>query len=1030
MAEIGKISAKLELDTKQFTASIGEVRGDLKGIAGDIGTATRGIKALQLGDIGDRVGTLAGQIKSLFGGLAVGTLQAASSFEQLQAKLVSVTGSVSEANQVFEFAKKFAASTPFDVKGIVDASATLAGFKQDVQGMLPVAANLAAALGKTLPEATLVLSKAASGSADGFLSLKDQYAITTKELVKFGAAEGKVAGSLSHAEADIERNRNALVKLIQTRFGDATAKQAATMAGAVSNAGDAAFNLAASLGQTLVPAATAAARGIAGLLDAANKIPAPIKTAIAAGTVFAAGLAAIGTAGAGVVTTMILLQTTIAAFGPSVAKAAASNTILSASLTGLSSAAVAARTALSALALSPVGAALAIAGTLAVAATSSFSSYEKKAIDVGNALAEASRKQASFNKTFRDALGVINSAGKEVGVSVGIVGKSSDQFAQLQKAFSSLSAEQLVASLTDAGETSDSLKEKFKGVASESEVVKNKLRLLGEAQELLTQGKGLSDEFANVRDQLASMGISVGVGTGALEKMEAKVSELRFSLGKLGADKLILERFIAAFADFASPIDEATKSSKELQKYLNLAESVGSANALASALSAVEAQITANAAAAKAGSANLETLLSKLADPKTSDIQKGLIEEQIRLIQERGQIVDQIGKAQQDGIAKEVAAQELAFRRTQALNGENLQQELAFIQQRLDAVAAGTEEEVALLERAAAVKKSIRDKEKQDLEDALQTIVAIGETAVTAVTEAAAEGDKAAADKLAEINASIESSLSSLTTNGEKIVAIEKGIKSLQSSRKSGLIEESAAQEKINALTQQKQQIEASITAEKQGQVNTIAGLELQLLEQQLQGLQLKKSKGEEVDAEIVASQQAIFSARLQQIENERRAVIDAKGDEAFANQQAALKTEALYNQEALRKEQSLAKQTAAVDKNLTQQEARIKQHYDRVGGKNSPLQSFDEAFGGPGSFSLGDGLNLGTLNPRAASPQAVRPGGSRPTQTAAAPSSATTNIYNLSANGTTIQDPEVSRAMTEAINREWRRRRHQEGAG
>lgn len=1027
MAEIGKISAKLELDTKQFTASIGQVRGDLKGIAADLGRTSNSIKALQIGDIGDRVGTLTGQIKSAFGGLASGTLAAASSFEQLQAKLVSVTGSVSEANEVFEFAKRFAASTPFDVKGIVDASATLSGFKQDVQGMLPVAANLAAALGKTLPEATLVLAKAASGSADGFLSLKDQYAITTKDLVQFGAAQGKVAGSLSHAEADIDRNRDALVKLIQTRFGDATAKQAATMAGAVSNAGDAAFNLAASLGQTLVPAATAAARGIAGLLDAANKIPAPIKTAIAAGTVFVAGLAAIGTAGAGVVTTMILLQGTIASFGPSVAKAAAGNALFASSLTGVSTAAVAARSALSALALSPVGAALAVASTLAVAASSSFSDYEKKAVAVGNAVTEAARKNASFNKIFKDSLGIINQAGKEVGVSVGIVGKSSEQFAQLQKAFGSLSADQLVQSLTEAGETTDTLKEKFSAVSAESERVQTKLKLLAEAQTLLTQGQGLSDEFARVREQLAGYGISVGTGSDALKKMEERVGKLRFELGRLGSDKFILEQFIGVFAKFKDPIDEATKSSQELIKYLNLAEQVGSATALANALSAVEAQIAANASAAKAGSSSLEALLSKLADPKTSDVQKSIIEEQIRLVQERGQIVDQIAKAQQDGIAKEIAAQELAFRRNQAINGESLQQELAFIQQRLDAVAAGTEEEVALLERAAGVKKQIRDREKADLGQALQDIVAIGEEAITAVSDAAAEGNRAADEKLSGINASIESSLASLTINGEKIAAIEKGIKQLQTARKDGLVEEAAAQEKINALSQQKQQIEAAITAEKEGQVSTISSLEVQLLEQQLQYLQLKKSQGLEVDAEIAASQAAIFDQRLQQIEQERQAYIKAKGDEGFANQQAALKTEALYNQETLRKEQELTKQTAAVDKNLTQQEARIKQHYDRVGGKNSPLQSFEEAFSGPGSFSLGDGLNLGTLNPRAASPQALRPGGSRPSPVAAG-ASQTTNIYNISANGQTIQSPEVSRAMTQAINDSIRAQRHATG--
>lgn len=1030
MAEIGKISAKLELDTNQFKASIGQVRADLKGMAGDLGKAAGSIKALQIGDIGDRIGTLSSQVSGVFKNLASGTLQAASSFEQLQAKLVSVTGSVREANSVFEFAKKFAASTPFDVKGIVDAAATLGGFKQDIQGLLPVAANLAAALGKTLPEATLVLSKAASGSADGFLSLKDQYAITTKDLVAFGAAQGKVAGSLSHAEADIERNRNALVKLIQTRFGDATARQANTLAGAVSNAGDAATNLAASLGQTLVPAATAAARGIAGLLDAANAIPAPIKTAIAAGTVFVAGLAAIGTAGAGLVTTMILLQTTIASFGPSVAKAAASNTLLATSFGTLATAATAARNAMTALALNPVGAALAIAGTAALAAGAAISDYEKRAIAFGNAVTEASRRNASFNKIFRDSLGVINAAGKEVGVTVGIVASSSAQFAQLQKAFNNLSAAELVQSLTDSGETVDTLKDKFKNVATEAEATKAKFKLFAEAQDIIENGASEAGQFYKAAEALKEYGVNLEAIRGGAGSLEPKIKELRAEMNRLGQEKFIIEKFIGVFAQFADPINQATAASKELIKFLNLAESVGSAQALNRALQDVEAQIQANSSAAKAGTSDLDALLGKLADPKTTDIQKGLIEEQIKLVQERGQIVDQIAKQQQDAISKEVAGQELAFRRKQAINGESLTDELAFINQRIAAVKAGTEEEVALQERAAAVKKSIRDKERQDLQQALDDILALGEAAVSAVTDAAAEGNAAADSKLEGINSSIESSLAKVSTNSEKILAIEKGIKSLQTARKDGLVEETAAQEKINALTQQKQQLEAAITADKNSQVQQIAGLELQLLEQQLQGLQLRKSQGQQVDAEIAANQNAQLQTRLQQIETERQAVIAAKGDESFANQQAALKIEALYGKETLRQEQELAAQNAAVDKSLTVREERFKKHFERVGGKASPLQSFEEAFGGQDSFSLGSGLNLGQLNPAAVSPRASRPRGQG--VAAAAPGGGTqvTNIYNLSANGQTIQSPEVSRAMTMAINEAERARRHVAGNG
>ncbi|MBI2008262.1 hypothetical protein HYS82_01250, partial [Candidatus Amesbacteria bacterium] len=64
------------------------------------------------------------------GGISLAVLKTAGDFEMLEAKLATVQGSVVTASETFERAQQFAAKTPFDVKGVVEASVQLEVYGQ------------------------------------------------------------------------------------------------------------------------------------------------------------------------------------------------------------------------------------------------------------------------------------------------------------------------------------------------------------------------------------------------------------------------------------------------------------------------------------------------------------------------------------------------------------------------------------------------------------------------------------------------------------------------------------------------------------------------------------------------------------------------------------------------------------------------------------------------------------------------------------------------------------------------------------
>lgn len=910
---------------------------------------------------------------AVLAGLAGGTLAVASTFEQLQQKLVSVTGSTAQASEAFSFIREFAATTPFDVEGLVRSATVIRGFQQDIESLLPVAANLAAAMGVDLNEATLALSRAAAGSPEGWQSLRDTLAITSNELEKYGGVLNKTTGQMSIATRDVEANRNALIRLVNTKYGDAIARQSDTLAGAMSNVGDAVKNAAAGFGQFFVPSATQAARFTAGLIGTLDGVPPVLKGLGAAAVLAGLGLAGVGTVIAGGIGIFVALQAqlvlTVAqleALKVSAPGAAAALNVMNVAAGRVGGSLTAANLASAASRLAFLG----LAGVATAAALAIADSWQKSAEQVGDAIRDSSRSVATASKAYRDAIRDLNTVGKEVGVSVSIVGDAGQQFAQLQAAFSKLTPDQTVTALEKMGVGAEQLKGDLKALEQGANDARDRLNLLRDAQAALDKGKagGGWADFNKVGADLQRMGIQIDDGSASFELLQQRIREASNELARFGAGRTIVQNFLAAFDQVNGPLEKAIANAKALSPLLDLSKSVGSAQALSGALSDVNQAIAENARLAQVGSDNLDTLFSKLRDPKVGETQRNAILEQIGLIQQRGSIEEAQARLAADTERASADAAELALRRRKAQGLAGLQDELSFVEQRLAAVREGSEEEVRLLEQAADLRKQIRDKEVADTKaaiDAINSAVGAG-SGILKAGDAQRKADeakdkKAKSEALGGLNTGLDSAVTDAANPAAKLAALEQGIKSLQSAKVRGLVDEEDAQKRINDLSRQKAALERQINQDQQQRATAIAQLELQGLEQQVELIKAKAtgktgSAKAAAESEIAKVQEQAFKKRLEIIDQERQAAVQGAQGQAEAieqiNRQYDLKRQQAVDAETLKRIQAAQAQEKAVTGSLDRIDQRVQQSFARLGGANSPLQSLEEAFAG---FSLGN---------------------------------------------------------------------------
>jgi len=712
--------------------------------------------------VAQKTALIAGGITAALGGVLTSVFKVAGQFEQLKVKLESTLGSGEKAAKAFGDALQYAAKTPFDVQGIVKATVTLTAFGQSAQRTLPLAANLAAAFGEQINDVALVLGKAFSGSSRGFLSLTNQFGISNLVLKKYGA-ELTETGSISlKTSGALEKARDALEKIIKTKFGDAVEKQSKTLFGALSNLGDVVQRIAASFGQTLIPALTTGTRALTGFLEIFENLSPGTKQFIVVGGIAAVTLGALTTAAAlltsvvaGGVGRLVAFAAAIGSVGTASAAAGASGgfaaltdflgafagTGTQAAAAGMARVAGAAG-ALGSSVLGAVGAVLSFLGPLGLLAGLvggglylATTRYQNKVEAANKVIKEQAKALSDARGDLQLYTDLIEKAANAQGKLASGSGSVSDFAGRVRAALEGAVPNQFLVNLQKAGVTTDDLRKALEASSGAAKEQGAKVQQLTEVLGILQRGQTNSFDFISsednakveaLRKEFGGLPPTIKLVENSLKTYrQALADNLKTSLGISGA----LEFQKKAITGF----DEATTKAQDLQTFLQFATKPDDVNALSGAFGVLESKISeVEGILAKQGVqvGNIGALQQSLLTG--SEEEKTAAAELLKLYEAREQLQTKIASKGKADIAKQIQQTEQAFEREEILGKQNFDSEVSRINQLLALKGLSEEQELSLLR-----------KKKQVLDEQAAASLKVGQGSLKQVTGAGAESIEA-----------------------------------------------------------------------------------------------------------------------------------------------------------------------------------------------------------------------------------------------------------------------------------------------
>ena len=241
----------IEKSSKNFNKTQKRMRTESKGLIGELGSLRNKILVYTFA-IGGAVGAM-----NRF-------ISAASGFQDVQTRLVGLTGSVAEAEKAFDTFNQIAATTPFQLQDVVNAGAQLEAFGVDSKATLSAVTDLAAFMGTTATEAASSLGRAFAGGAGAADILRERGIL---QLIKDSQ------GIEDLTKLTLPQFRQALLRAMVDPVAGiqgSSERLSKTFTGAVSNMNDAITRFAASIGEKLLPALTETAQSIEKAFREAN----------------------------------------------------------------------------------------------------------------------------------------------------------------------------------------------------------------------------------------------------------------------------------------------------------------------------------------------------------------------------------------------------------------------------------------------------------------------------------------------------------------------------------------------------------------------------------------------------------------------------------------------------------------------------------------------------------------------------------------------------------------------------------------
>ena len=236
---VGAVVATIRLNTAEAIKGADKFTATVKGMAGKIQAHALQIQGLGLALTGIGAGAV------MLGKQLVG---AAGQMERYQAQFEVLTGSVEAAQERIQKLVAFAAKTPFDLPGIIEADKLVQAFGLDLGGLektMTTFGDAAAAMGIDISQVIRNFAKLQAGMFD--MAEMAPLGITRDKLREFGVQFTKTGEVINREDLF-----PAAIKLIE-KFAGTMDKVSQTTEGALSNLGDSFFQLKATFGATVAP---------------------------------------------------------------------------------------------------------------------------------------------------------------------------------------------------------------------------------------------------------------------------------------------------------------------------------------------------------------------------------------------------------------------------------------------------------------------------------------------------------------------------------------------------------------------------------------------------------------------------------------------------------------------------------------------------------------------------------------------------------------------------------------------------------
>lgn len=222
----------------------------------------------QVTTLKDRLFSLQGVIAAVAGSMAIKgaynwLVGANADMETYQNTLTVVLGSQEKAIEQLAWAEKFAASTPFEIPQIMEATTRLESYGMESKKVLGITGDMASVMGKDLMQAVEAVADAQTGGLERLKEFGITKGMIEDQAKLLGTSPINKAGQIT----DFEAFNTALFSLMEKRFKGGMEMQSKTFKGMLSNVADFTGRMGRKLG---APIFESAKKNLRGFLDFLN----------------------------------------------------------------------------------------------------------------------------------------------------------------------------------------------------------------------------------------------------------------------------------------------------------------------------------------------------------------------------------------------------------------------------------------------------------------------------------------------------------------------------------------------------------------------------------------------------------------------------------------------------------------------------------------------------------------------------------------------------------------------------------------